>query len=532
MKDSPYLALGSDGITPALLSWCNVRQLPAMLPNKHFLRGTGSMLLLSALLSPVCAQTRTLYSHGDPTALEQLDLEYINRARMNPAQEGILLHALNTPYSQSARVRKPSFFTNLVAEFAAYPAVPPIAFHPKLLQAARAHSQDMIDRGYFSHLTPENLAPADRVRALGYDAGVGENLDGGGAAIAADVLESHFALMVDYDNISHETAPFGHRLNVLRADYSEVGVGIRGPRDRGKITQDFGNAVRNYLLGVAFTDANGDGAYTPGEGLAGVTVTPDIGTNYAVTSASGGFALPIDPMESVTNDVPVPLAIGTNSWAEFEPYDVAYRRQQLQDAPALTIKLSWTGGALAAKRVTYATIKRPVLRNYHLQGTNGYYYPRSMVTTESVKTDLVGNSQGGFPGWELNSIYGWLWDAGDGWYGSEAFGWLWFTGNWAYSTSLKQWLGQTGASRTLWSPQFRWLTPSAANNGTAQTSTLGKIHLGKYNGVLISEGWVVSDRFGYVWANGDGVWFYSDRYEWLGVTPDGGVWCVRLGRFL
>jgi hypothetical protein len=41
----------------------------------------------------------------------------------------------------------------------------------------------------------------------------------------------------------------------------------------------------------------------------------------------------------------------------------------------------------------------------------------------------------------------------------------------------------------------------------------------------------LSERFGYLWANGDGQWFYSTTYGWLGVSPDGGSWCVDEGRF-
>ncbi len=44
-------------------------------------------------------------------------------------------------------------------------------------------------------------------------------------------------------------------------------------------------------------------------------------------------------------------------------------------------------------------------------------------------------------------------------------------------------------------------------------------------------GWS-SERFGFVWAYGAGVWFYSTGYGWLGVTPEGGLWCVEQNRFL
>ena len=47
------------------------------------------------------------------------------------------------------------------------------------------------------------------------------------------------------------------------------------------------------LTGVVYDDANGNGQYDPGEGVAGVTVSMDGGAYYAVTSASGGYSLPL-----------------------------------------------------------------------------------------------------------------------------------------------------------------------------------------------------------------------------------------------
>ena len=111
--------------------------------------------------------------------------------------------------------------------------------------------------------------------------------------------------------------------------------------------------------------------------------------------------------------------------------------------------------------------------------------------------------------------------------------------HWIWSTSLQGWLGITDPnSSTLWSTQFRWLTPATDDPYLAATSTLGPIHAGVYHGTLvpdgipITDGWVVSDRFGYVWAAGDGVWFYTSIFGWLGVTADGSIWCVSEGRSL
>ncbi len=346
-----------------------------------------AIVISCGLFATVSIAQQAQYLHGDPTALEQQMLELVNRARMNPTQEGIILDSVDTWYSVDARARKPSFFANLRGEFASYPAVAPLAFHPKLIQSARGHSQDMIARNFFAHVNPSGQDPTARATAAGYDVGVGENIDGGGATSEDDVLMSHFGFMVDYDNLDTSN-PIGHRQNVLNSTYSEIGIGIAGARYGGKVTQDFGAPARSYILGVAYADGNASGSYDAGEGLAGITVTPNSGNWYAVTSASGGFAIPVDPVQTVTDTVNVPFAVKNSSWAAVQPYDATYRQQQLAAAPNMTVVLTWSGGRLAAAKTSAVTIKRPVLRNYKLIGTDGWYYSMSMVTTQNVKADI------------------------------------------------------------------------------------------------------------------------------------------------
>ena len=344
-------------------------------------------IFAGGLFATVAVAQQTQFSHGDPTPLEQQMLELVNCARMNPNQEGTILDSVNTWYSADARARKPAFFTNLRAEFASYPAVAPLAFNPKLIQAARAHSEDMIARNFFAHVNPSGQDPTARAAAAGYDVGVGENIDGGGASSGEDVLMSHFGFMVDYDNLD-TTNLLGHRMNTLNSTYSEIGIGIAGPRYGGKLTQDFGGPARSYILGVAYSDTNANGGYDPGEGLAGITVRPDTGNWFAVTSASGGFAIPVDPMQTVSDTVNVPFPVQGNTWAAVQPYDATYRQQQLAAAPTITVNLTWSGGSLSAPKTTAVNMKRPVLRNYRIVGTDGWFYIMSMVTSQNAKADL------------------------------------------------------------------------------------------------------------------------------------------------
>ncbi len=81
----------------------------------------------------------------------------------------------------------------------------------KLRDIARAYSEDMLKRGYFSHYSPEGLTVADRALNAGVDfLVVGENL-----AYAPSVESAEKGLM----------ASEGHRANILSPDYNKIGIG-------------------------------------------------------------------------------------------------------------------------------------------------------------------------------------------------------------------------------------------------------------------------------------------------------------------
>jgi uncharacterized protein YkwD len=104
----------------------------------------------------------------------------------------------------------------------------PLAPDPELTEVARAHSRDMLARGYFAHATPEGGTLADRMRKarLRYIA-AGENL-----AFAQTLPIAHDGLM---------DSP-GHRANILQPRFRRAGIGVL---DAGKyglmVTQNFRN---------------------------------------------------------------------------------------------------------------------------------------------------------------------------------------------------------------------------------------------------------------------------------------------------
>lgn len=104
----------------------------------------------------------------------------------------------------------------------------PLEADPEMTEVARKHSADMFARGYFSHNTPENLDPFDRMRRDGVRfSTAGENL-----ALAPTLQIAHTGLM---------NSP-GHRANILRPQFGRVGIGIMDGGRRGlMVTQNFRN---------------------------------------------------------------------------------------------------------------------------------------------------------------------------------------------------------------------------------------------------------------------------------------------------
>jgi uncharacterized protein YkwD len=109
----------------------------------------------------------------------------------------------------------------------------------KLRSAASRHSSDMVRDGYFAHTTPDGDTFVDRISAAGYmkrTAGwsLGENLAWGTGDVGTP-RGVHDAWMRSR----------GHRANILRASYRELGIGVSSgvPKDAGvgaTYTTDFG----------------------------------------------------------------------------------------------------------------------------------------------------------------------------------------------------------------------------------------------------------------------------------------------------
>jgi len=241
------------------------------------------------------AKALILYNSGNPTAEEQLVLEYINRARANPFAEGQRL-GIDITEGLQDDPQNGCYGPEYVG------VRPPLAMNPDLLAVAEGHSEDMYNQNYFSHTDPNGTTAFQRIENSGYNyISAGENI-GAGTQMSATDLED--ILMVDSGYPCR-----AHRMNLLDIfpypppAYYEVGIGYyEGPSGQAFITQDFGTSVNTLplLTGVVYNDANGNNFYDIGEGISGVTITPSAGDYYAISSSSGGYAFPIPTSGTIT----------------------------------------------------------------------------------------------------------------------------------------------------------------------------------------------------------------------------------------
>ena len=297
-----------------------------------------ALALAFAGAAGVSAAPTAAYPQPQPSSQEQYLLELINAARANPAAEGRMLAGITDSeilrYYQHYQVSA----GQLVSQFNGYAAMPPLAFNADLMSSSRQQSLYQASSGVQSHDSANGTTFDQRITAAGYKwSAVGENV----YAYAENPFFGHVGLMADWGVPSLD-----HRQNLLNTNpnypvYREIGISAVsssianfGPL---VITEDFATPADSgtaYLVGVIYNDKNGNGSYDEGEGLAGVTVTPDGTYYYAVTTANGGFVIPLPTSGAGTLTITaaggalgaprvktVDYTAGTNVKVDFTPAD-------------------------------------------------------------------------------------------------------------------------------------------------------------------------------------------------------------------
>lgn len=242
-----------------------------------------------------------------PTNAEQELLELINRVRANPAAEFSKLVLSKSPVTgANADITNALTFFHvdlnlLQQQLSAYASVAPLAWNLTLADNASAHSAKMVQYDQQSHQLPGESDLGTRTSASGYNySSVGENI----FAFATNILYADAGFVIDWGSTATGMqSPPGHRNNILSSSFTEVGIDVTPDSNPNTqvgplvVTEDFGSRF-NYapqILGVVFSDANGDNFYEAGEGVGGVTVTIKGagGTFTTTTWSSGGYELAV-----------------------------------------------------------------------------------------------------------------------------------------------------------------------------------------------------------------------------------------------
>lgn len=137
--------------------------------------------------------------------------ETLNFLTVEPkSNESVNLNFTTNKFSIDTKSEQQMF--NMVNSERQTRGIATLIFDNALTEVGRKHCEDMFLRGYFSHYTPENLSPFDRMNAYGISFSfAGENL-----ALAPNVVMAMQGLM-------NST---GHRENILSPNFGKVGIGV------------------------------------------------------------------------------------------------------------------------------------------------------------------------------------------------------------------------------------------------------------------------------------------------------------------
>jgi uncharacterized protein YkwD len=239
-----------------LLGNALLKRLPRDVHRRHFNRLLGTLPGLASGLITAALAAALLFVAPLPGNLREdtRDSRMANRlavfveqmtTALVPIFEDALTHALDRwitiypesnkriplPFKAEAPRPRPALEEQML-EFVnrerAAAGAAPLKIDSALTEVARRHSADMLARGYFSHYTPEDKSPFDRM----HEANVHFLIAGENLAFAPSVHIAHTGLM---------NSP-GHRKNILRPQFGRIGIGIMDGGVHGlMVTQNFRN---------------------------------------------------------------------------------------------------------------------------------------------------------------------------------------------------------------------------------------------------------------------------------------------------
>lgn len=189
--------------------------------------------------------------------------------------------------------------------------LPLLVRNQQLERAAQLKAEDMAKEGYYAHVSPDGETPMHWADMAGYKYRlIGENL----------VVERNNAT----DVVSAFMGSPGHRANILRSDYTEMGVGVANGKYKGKDTTFVVQLFAAPTVAAAkptpvqtVTKASEEAAKpAPAKVVAPVRTIARV--PLATTTATKATTTPSDPLAAVAQEILAPIVSslqGTSSVA-------------------------------------------------------------------------------------------------------------------------------------------------------------------------------------------------------------------------
>ena len=233
--------------------------------------------LIFSLVIPFCSSQAEEQSVLQQDSAEALFLQWVNEARANPWAEaerlGLNVTELRNEVDESVASQWDK-------------GLPPMEWNEQLGLAATCHVQDMLDRVYYSHMSPEGLGPEQRIRSAFYDPiFYGESL--GGVAFIK-VISAEKAAHIIYEGLLRDALCQGSEgAPLLDPLLRDIGLYLGGGQlflenswynvyilicDLGRMHEPVSDG-QGVLWGHVFKDLNGNGRYDQGEGIQGSLLT-------------------------------------------------------------------------------------------------------------------------------------------------------------------------------------------------------------------------------------------------------------------
>lgn len=392
-------------------------------------------LLAACILTLGTCLSQTIYDFGNPTAEEQLYIEYINRARANPGAEGARLAATTDPTVLFNYTYFGVNLTMMQSELSALPVQAPLAPNAKLMSTSRNHSAWMLANASQAHDESNPYKTFwDRLTDAGYDPYTGgENI----FAYVANPWHGHAGFEVDWGNdggAGGMQLERGHRANNHSADFNEIGVGVINGTNTSVspaigpqlVTQDFGTQYGDLTFGtgVAYYDLNANNFYDAGEGISDLAVNVSgVTTDNCKTAIGGGWVVPI-PNSAATRSVTftglninqavnLNVPAGKNAKADlkltYNPPTISSPATGTDGTP-MTLAFNATGGATGYtwKRSSIATATAENCESASgitSSKTGTYAVINSTVKQQGTSSFHLMNATGANQSIELNTVY-------------------------------------------------------------------------------------------------------------------------------